>query len=100
LEETNYLDALNPGAKILYITHIPTTNEPRDSFNINLCEKLEVEFKKKDHVFVLELGEELRRSSNWNADYLSDGLHMNDEGVRLMGDLIAEKIKTIRTISE
>jgi len=37
LEVTNYLAALNPGAKILYITPIPTTNEPRDSFNIYLC---------------------------------------------------------------
>ncbi|SEA60962.1 SGNH/GDSL hydrolase family protein [Bizionia paragorgiae] len=93
---TNHLVKLNPDAKILYLTPIPTTNESRDLFNRNLCENILLKFKNNENIIILDLGTKMRENKNWKSDYLeNDGLHQSDKGVRFMSKLIGEKIKTI-----
>lgn len=96
LQITNHLIQLNPNAKIVYLTPIPTTSEDRDLFNQKLSKNLLAKFNNNDQITVLDLRREILKNKDWATVYLEpDGLHQSIEGVRLMGQLIGEKIKTM-----
>ena len=54
------------------------------------------EYKGNDSVLFLPLGEEMRKSKNWNNEFLlEDGLHQNENGIDLMSEMIANKLQTL-----
>ncbi|WP_299098144.1 SGNH/GDSL hydrolase family protein [uncultured Winogradskyella sp.] len=90
---TEHLTLLNPKAKILYLTPIPTTNKKRDLFNIDLSKKLIEKFKENKQIIVLDLRKKILDNENWEKDYLShDGLHQNKDGVEFTAKSIGNKI--------
>ena len=84
-----------PQSKILYITPLPTTNAVRDSFNARLKEMLIKTFTSSKRIEVVGVGEKMREDLNWSTVYLlNDGLHQNAYGIKLMAEIIADKIKS------
>lgn len=83
----------HPNSKVLYLTPLPTTNKPRDIFNLRLSKKLITAFSKMNRVKILDLGKKMRDNHNWETDYLSnDGLHPSDNGVEFMAQHIANSL--------
>ena len=84
-----------PQSKILYITPLPTTNTIRDQFNTKLKEMLIKNFTTNKRIEVVDVGGRMRENADWPTAYLlKDGLHQNTTGVKLMAEIIADKIRS------
>ncbi|MCW3111057.1 MAG: hypothetical protein JWQ09_5563 [Segetibacter sp.] len=93
----NVLLTKSPKSKILYLTPLPTTNKIRDEFNIKLQGMLMNSFITNKRIMIIDIGNKMRENANWAQEYLlNDGLHQNQEGVKLMAEMIAGKIKSDR----
>lgn len=81
----------NPNAIVLYVTPLPTTNEKRDNFNLQLKEMFLNDKIKKNKIRVVYLGEYIRSYDNWKQ-FFTDGLHPNKLGYHIIATYLTLQI--------
>jgi lysophospholipase L1-like esterase len=89
-----------PSCKVLYLTPIPTTNQPRDKFNLRLQDTLVGRLSTNKKILIVDTGGKMRQDSAWQTKYISDdGLHQSAMGTHFMAQIIADAIRHDRTTS-